>query len=42
MTASCTPSVLGGKIKAISSKSDAHRILVCAALSAELQKSSVM
>ena len=38
MTASCTPSVLGGKIKAISSKSDAHRILVCAALSARTTK----
>lgn len=38
MTASCTPSVLVGKIKAISSKSDAHRILVCAALSARTTK----
>ncbi len=33
MTVNCTPSVLGGKIKAISSKSDAHRLLICAALS---------
>ncbi len=32
MTVSCTPSVLGGKIRAISSKSDAHRILICASL----------
>lgn len=38
MTVICTPSVLGGKIKAISSKSDAHRILVCAALSARTTK----
>ncbi len=30
---SCTPSALGGKIKSISSKSDAHRLLICAALS---------
>ncbi len=30
---SCTPSLLGGKIKSISSKSDAHRLLICAALS---------
>ncbi len=33
MTANCTPSAISGKIKAISSKSDAHRILICAALS---------
>ena len=33
MAVSCSPSVLGGKIKAISSKSDAHRILICASLS---------
>lgn len=33
MTANCTPSQISGKIKAISSKSDAHRILICAALS---------
>ncbi|MBR5247123.1 MAG: 3-phosphoshikimate 1-carboxyvinyltransferase [Clostridia bacterium] len=32
MTVSCTPSVLDGKIGAISSKSDAHRILICASL----------
>ena len=32
MTVSCIPSVLGGKIKAISSKSEAHRILICASL----------
>lgn len=32
MSAICTPSVLGGKIKAISSKSDAHRSLICASL----------
>ena len=29
----CTPSRLSGRINAISSKSDAHRILICAALS---------
>lgn len=33
MTVNCTPSALSGKIKAISSKSDAHRLLICAALS---------
>ncbi len=33
MSVYCTPSVLGGKIRAISSKSDAHRILICASLS---------
>ena len=33
MTANCTPSQISGKIRAISSKSDAHRILICAALS---------
>ena len=33
MSVICTPSVLNGKIKAISSKSDAHRILICASLS---------
>lgn len=32
MSAICTPSVISGKIKAISSKSDAHRILICASL----------
>lgn len=33
MTVNCTPSVLNGKIRAISSKSDAHRLLICASLS---------
>ena len=33
MTVSCAPSVLSGTIKSISSKSDAHRLLICAALS---------
>jgi 3-phosphoshikimate 1-carboxyvinyltransferase len=33
MTVSCAPSVLCGTIKSISSKSDAHRLLICAALS---------
>lgn len=33
MTVKCTPSEISGTIKAISSKSDAHRILICAALS---------
>lgn len=28
----CTPAILSGKIKAISSKSDAHRLLICGAL----------
>jgi 3-phosphoshikimate 1-carboxyvinyltransferase len=32
MTVNCTPSVLSGTIKSISSKSDAHRLLICAAL----------
>ena len=33
MTAEISKSVLSGKINAISSKSDAHRLLICAALS---------
>ena len=33
MTVKCTSSVLSGTIKAISSKSHAHRVLICAALS---------
>ncbi len=33
MIATCTPSAISGKIRAISSKSDAHRLLICAALS---------
>ena len=33
MTVKCTPSVLSGRVKAISSKSHAHRVLICAALS---------
>ena len=33
MTVNCTPSVLSGTIRAISSKSHAHRVLICAALS---------
>lgn len=33
MTVSCTPSVINGTIKSISSKSDVHRLLICAALS---------
>ena len=33
MSVICTPSVLGGEIRAISSKSDAHRIFICASLS---------
>lgn len=33
MTVNCTPSALSGKIRAISSKSDAHRLLICSALS---------
>ncbi len=33
MTVICTPSAVSGKISAISSKSDAHRLLICAALS---------
>lgn len=31
----CTPSLLSGTVNAISSKSDAHRLLICAALSYE-------
>lgn len=38
MTARCLPSVLSGKINAISSKSDAHRLLICAALAGEQTK----
>lgn len=34
----CTPAILSGKIKAISSKSDAHRVLICSALSDEPTK----
>ncbi len=33
MTVNCIPSALSGEIPAISSKSDAHRLLICAALS---------
>ncbi len=33
MNVNCTPANITGKIKAISSKSDAHRLLICAALS---------
>ncbi len=33
MNAKCTPSQISGTIRTISSKSDAHRILICAALS---------
>ena len=33
MTVNCSPSVLNGTIKSISSKSDVHRLLICAALS---------
>lgn len=33
MIAECTPSVLSGTIQSISSKSHAHRVLICAALS---------
>lgn len=33
MTVNCTPSAISGRIMAISSKSDAHRLLICAALS---------
>lgn len=36
----CTPAILSGKIKAISSKSHAHRVLICAALSNEPTKIS--
>ncbi len=34
----CTPTILSGKIKAISSKSEAHRVLICSALSDEPTK----
>lgn len=34
----CTPSRLSGRINAISSKSDAHRVLICSALSNEPTK----
>ena len=34
----CTPASLSGKIKAISSKSDAHRVLICSALADEPTK----
>ncbi len=34
----CTPSTLSGQINAISSKSDAHRLLICATLSNEVTK----
>ena len=34
----CTPAILSGKIKAISSKSHAHRVLICSALADELTK----
>ena len=34
----CTPSKLSGRINAISSKSDAHRLLICAALSNKATK----
>ena len=33
MNVNCTPASISGKIEAISSKSDAHRLLICAALS---------
>ena len=33
MIVKCTPSEISGTIKSISSKSDAHRLLICAALS---------
>lgn len=38
MTVECTPSVLSGKIRAISSKSHAHRVLICAGLSEKATK----
>lgn len=38
MNVICTPAHISGKIKAISSKSDAHRLLICAALSSEPTK----
>ncbi len=34
----CTPAILSGKIKAISSKSHAHRVLICSALASEPTK----
>ena len=34
----CTPAILSGKIKAISSKSHAHRVFICSALSNEPTK----
>ncbi len=34
----CTPTILSGKIKAISSKSHAHRVLICSALASEPTK----
>ena len=34
----CTPAILSGKIKAISSKSHAHRVLICSALANEPTK----
>ena len=34
----CTPAILSGKIKAISSKSHAHRVLICSALADEPTK----
>ena len=33
MTVTITPKILGGKLPAIASKSQAHRLLICAALS---------
>lgn len=38
MNVICTPANVSGTIKAISSKSDAHRLLICAALSGEPTK----
>lgn len=38
MTVKCTPSVLSGTVRAISSKSHAHRVLICAALSEKTTK----
>ena len=35
MEVRCTPKILSGKIKAISSKSHAHRVLICSALCSE-------
>lgn len=40
MEVRCTPKVLSGKIKAISSKSHAHRVLICSALCNEPTKIS--